>query len=201
MREFILRARKGPSTPDFPLERDLGKRRHLEVVAHSIVNALFYSRQIRAQTVVHVVFDGPAAPPKIVRLESDHLGSLDGMDERSVWQVIQRALAAGRRLQLGEEVEAEAGLFAVKMSFVQLVRQRCAAGPVHYLRPGGADIRELPLSSPVRFVFTDHLAMPKKTDRFLERLGALPVSVGPRMLFASQCIALVHNELDRRDLD
>ena len=136
-----------------------------------------------------------------MRLESDRLGSLDGLDERSVWQVLQRALDAGRRLALGKEVEAEPGLFATKMSFEQLVRQRCAAGPVHYLRPGGADIRQLPLSPPVCFLFTDHLAMPKKTDKFLERLGALPVSVGPRMLFASQCIALVHNELDRRGLD
>ena len=40
----------------------------------------------------------------------------------------------------------------------------------------------------------------KKTDKFLLRLGAEPISVGPKMLFASQCITLVHNELDRLDL-
>ena len=76
MREFILRARKGPTTPDFSLD-ELGGDRHLEVVAHCIVNALFCARRIRPQTVVQLVMDGPAAPPKCVRLESDRLGSLE----------------------------------------------------------------------------------------------------------------------------
>ncbi len=197
MREFILRARKGPTTPDFSLDR-LGGDRHLEVIAHCIVNALFCAQQIRSQTVVQLVMDGPAAPPKCVRLESDGLGSLDGLDERSIWRMLQRVLAAGRQLALGEEVEAEAGAFVAKQSFEQLVRDRCATGPLYYLRPDGADIRTLELSRPARFVFTDHLAMPRKTDRFLERLGARPLSVGPKMLFASQCIAVGNNELDRQ---
>jgi tRNA (pseudouridine54-N1)-methyltransferase len=198
MREFILRARKGPSTPDFPAG---GPERHLEIVAHCIVDALFCSRQIRPRTAVHLVFDGPAAPPKIVRLESDTLGSLPGLDEGSIWQVVRQALEAGRHLVLGEEVPASGGVYVAKKSFEQLVREKSATGTLHYLRPGGADIRALTFSPPARFVFTDHLAMPKKTDRFLERLGAQPVSVGPRMLFASQCIVLAHNELDRQRLD
>lgn len=199
MREFILRARKGPSTPDFSLDR-LGDDRHLEVIAHCIVNALFYSRQIRPQTAVHVVFDGPAAPPKMVRLESDRLCSLDGLDERAVWRLLQRALEAGRRLALNEEIQVDDGLFVAKLSFEQLVRQKCSAGPLYYLQRKGEDIRSVSFSPPACFLFTDHLAMPKKTDRFLERLGARPLSVGPRMLFASQCIVLAHNELDRQGL-
>jgi len=34
--------------------------------------------------------------------------------------------------------------------------------------------------------------------KYLDRLGATPISLGPRTLFASHCIVLVHNELDRR---
>jgi len=199
MREFILRARKGPSTPDFSLD-EMGRGRYLEIVAHCVVNALFYSQRIRSQVSLQIVLDGPAAPPKTVRLESDRLGSLDGLDERSRWQVLQKALAAGRNLALGGEMETAAGVFVAKRSFEQLVRARSAAGPLYYLRPDGADIRSLSFVPPVRFVFTDHLAMPRKTDRFLDRLGARPVSLGPKMLFASQCIALVHNELDRQGL-
>ena len=91
MRDFILRARKGPSTPDFSLA-DLGSVGHLEIVAHCIANALFYSLNIRPGVRVHIVFDGPAAPPKTVRIESDGLGSLGGFDERSLAAVIQQAL-------------------------------------------------------------------------------------------------------------
>ena len=55
----------------------------MEIVAHCITNALFYSLNIRTGVRVHIVFDGPAAPPKTVRIESDSLGSLGGFDERA----------------------------------------------------------------------------------------------------------------------
>jgi tRNA (pseudouridine54-N1)-methyltransferase len=47
------------------------------------------------------------------------------------------------------------------------------------------------------FLLTDHLPMPKKTFHSLGRLGAEKISLGPVMLFASQCVVLIHNELDR----
>ena len=200
MREFILRARQAPTTPGCALDEP-GRGRHLEVVAHAVVNALFYSMKIRPQTTLQLVFDGPAAPPKTVRLESDGLGSFEGLDERSIWRMLEAILAAGRNLGRDQEIAAEPGMFVAKRSFEQLVRRRCAEAPLYYLRPDGQDIRTLELESPVHFLFTDHLAMPRKSDRFLDRLGARPVSVGPRMLYASQCIAIVHNELDRRGVD
>lgn len=199
MREFVLRARKGPTTPDFCLEAE-PPRRHLEIIAHCVVNTLFYADHVRQATRLHLAMDGPAAPPKTVRLEGDHLGSLDGLDERSVWTVLQRALEAGRRLALGQEVEPEPGVFVAKRSFEQLVRERSEQGALYYLRPQGNDIRRVPFGVSPCFVFTDHLDMPRKADRFLERLGAIPVSVGPRMLYASQCVAVVQNELDRQGL-
>ena len=70
------------------------------------------------------------------------------------------------------------------MAVLYLCARRC----MHY-----------PLAT-LQVVFTDHLTMPKKTDRFLSRLGAKPISVGPKMLLATQCIVLVHNELDRQGI-
>jgi tRNA (pseudouridine54-N1)-methyltransferase len=40
--------------------------------------------------------------------------------------------------------------------------------------------------------------MPKKTLLGLERLGAKKLTLGPTMLFASQCVVLIHHALDRR---
>ena len=115
--------------------------------------------------------------------------------------MLQRALGAGRHLSLGQEAEAQPGVVVAKYSFEQLVKDRCEDGQLFYLRPGGDDIRDVAFGAAPCFVFTDHLAMPRKTDRFMERLGARPISVGPRMLYASQCIAVVQNELDRQGLD
>lgn len=199
MRDFILRARKGPSSPDFPLD-DLRRAGHMEIVAHCIANALFYSLNMRTGVRVHIVFDGPAAPPKTVRIESDGLGSLGGFDERALAMVIQAALKAGLHLALEEEVQAQEGVYIAKRSFESLVRGFSERGAFYTLQKRGADIRSLEFPEDAAFVFSDHLSMPKKADRFLIRLGAQPLSVGPKMLFASQCITLVHNELDRQGL-
>ena len=197
MRDFILRARKGPSTPDFSSD-DLPGASHLEIVCHCIANALFYSLRLRDDVCVHIALDGPAAPPKVVRIESEDLGSLDGFDERALAALLSQALMDGRDLDLDEEVQSRPGVFVAKRSFESLVRQQSESGDVYLLQKRGIDVREVAFSERSTFVFSDHLSMPKKADKFLLRLGARALSVGPKMLFASQCITLVHNELDRQ---
>ncbi|MBM3279192.1 MAG: tRNA (pseudouridine(54)-N(1))-methyltransferase TrmY [Candidatus Handelsmanbacteria bacterium] len=198
-RVFILRARKAPTSPAFSLD-DLARAGHLEIAAHCVANALFISGQIRPAIALHLVLEGAPDPPRTLRLESDTLGSLGGFDERSICQLVQRALGAGRHLKLGEELRVNGGVYVAKRSFEQLVREQSAALPLYHLQPRGEDIRATRFSLPAAFVFSDHLSMPKKADKYLVRLGARPLSVGPRRLFASQCIALVHNELDRQRL-
>jgi tRNA (pseudouridine54-N1)-methyltransferase len=199
MREFILRARKGPTTPDFSLDQ-LSRHGRLEVVAGCMASTFFYSTDIRTAACLHIVLDGPSDPPKTVRLEGAGLGDLGGFDERALAGVLQRALAQGRGLSLGEEREADPGIFVSKLGFERIVQSRAKEASLYYLQRKGEDIRSVELGERPTFVFTDHLAMPKKTDKYMQRLGAKPISVGPRMLFASQCIVLVHNELDRRGL-
>jgi tRNA (pseudouridine54-N1)-methyltransferase len=60
----------------------------------------------------------------------------------------------------------------------------------------GAPLRGKTLAGNACFILTDHLPMPKNSLKGLERLGAAKLSLGPKMLFASQCILLIHNELD-----
>ena len=91
MREFILRARKGPTTANFPLAA-ADRPGFLEIVAHTVVNTLFIAGHIRPSVILQIVLDGPSAPPKTVRLESDDLCSLGGFDEVAILAVLQRAL-------------------------------------------------------------------------------------------------------------
>ena len=64
--------------------------------------------------------------------------------------------------------------------------------------PKGAPIRQQVFEGNPCFVLTDHIPMPKKTFHSLDRLGTKRIALGPRMLFASQCVVLIHNELDLR---
>ncbi len=196
MREFILRARRGPTSPDFDL-LDLPAVGHFEVVAHCVSNALFYANHIRDDTVIHIVLDGPSDPPKTVTFDGRTLGSLEGFDEQSIAKSIRYALEAGQGLDTNDALEAIPGLTVAKRGFERLLQDR-SHDHLFYLDRKGADIREMDFGETPSFVFTDFLSMPRKTDKYLRRLGATPVSLGPRLLFASHCIVLVHNELDRR---
>jgi len=197
MREFILRARKGPTSPDFTLD-DLTRVGRMEIVAHCLATALFTAGQIRPDTTIHIVLDGPSSPPKSVRFDSNTLAFLGGFDERTLCGTVRSALEVGQDLSLGEEAPVMDGVYVAKRGFEHLVKARAGRGSMYTLQRRGTDIRSVDFSPDPTFVFSDHLSMPKKTDRYLQRLGATPISVGPRMLFASQCIVLVHNELDRK---
>ena len=61
----------------------------------------------------------------------------------------------------------------------------------------GVDIRDPLISDNAVFLLTDHTPMPKKTFNSLARQGVMKLSLGPVMLHASQCISVIHNELDR----
>ena len=200
MRTFILRVRKGPTTPSFSLD-DLPGAGHLEIVCHCVANALFVSKQIRPETAIHIVLEGGGAAPKTVTFSSETLGSLGGWDERTIAGALHEALQAGRHLQLDEETVSPSGVGVAKRSFEALVKRMATESALFYLNKKGDDIRVAaldPAHNPnVTFVFTDHMAMPKKSAKHLTRLGASPISVGPRTLFASQVIVLAHNELDR----
>ncbi|NMV94424.1 tRNA (pseudouridine(54)-N(1))-methyltransferase TrmY, partial [Vibrio cholerae] len=49
------------------------------------------------------------------------------------------------------------------------------------------------------FILTDHIPMPKKSGNSMKRLGVEKISLGPKMLFASQCVTLIHNEIDHQE--
>ena len=198
MREFILRARKGPTTPDFDLQ-NLKRAGRLEVVAHCVANALFYASNLRENTVLHVVLEGPAEPPKTLSFASATLGSLQGFDERSIAVAIQSALKAGVGLALRQERISAEGVTVSKLGFEHLIQDR-QGKDLYYLNRKGRDIRDARFGDEATFVFSDYLSMPKKSDKYLARLGAEPISLGPRLLFASHCIVLVHNELDRQGI-
>jgi tRNA (pseudouridine54-N1)-methyltransferase len=67
--------------------------------------------------------------------------------------------------------------------------------PGYLLDPRGAPIQEMdPLARAV-FILTDQLSLPKNTQKGLMRKGVTSLSLGTQMLFASQCISVLHSRL------
>jgi tRNA (pseudouridine54-N1)-methyltransferase len=92
----------------------------------------------------------------------------------------------------------ESGVTVRTLSFERLVQELAADHQLFVMDRKGTSIREQAFQSKPCFLLTDHIPMPKNTFHTLDRLGAKKITLGSKMLFASQCVVLIHYELDQR---
>ena len=83
------------------------------------------------------------------------------------------------------------------VSFERLVQELADDHQLFVMDRKGTSIRGQEFQGNPCFLLTDHIPMPKKTFHSLERLGAKKVTLGSKMLFASQCVVLIHHALDQ----
>ena len=83
-----------------------------------------------------------------------------------------------------------------KKSFEKLVKELDKEGKDVLLLSGkGKDVRDVDLDKKPVFIIGDHEGFPKDKTKFLKKIDK--ISVGPRVLFASQVVTILHNEVDR----
>ncbi len=196
MTEFIVRARNAPVDPDEFLAAR-GQGFGIEYLPAIIVNGLFVSKGHRNDAVVTLVFEKSRDFSRTITFSGDSLGSLPDLNEQTLLQVLADILKLGRGLAKEAAKVDSRGISISTMSFERLVKLRSETAPCFLLDRKGADIRKSAVSDNAVFVMTDHTPMPKNTFKSMARQGIQPISLGPRVLFASQCITLIHNEVDR----
>lgn len=197
MRTFVLRARAAP-TDSARLLAGVGGEAHTEILAHVLMNAIFVAQSHRDDVVVHLVLESTPDYSRSLRFEAQAMRELGGFDERALLGKIARALDASRGMGKEEERPVESGVTVRTLSFERLVEQLAADHQLFVLDRKGRPIGEQALGDRPCFLLTDHIPMPKKTFGILDRLGATKLSLGTRMLFASQCVVLIHHALDGR---
>lgn len=197
MRTFVLRARAAP-TDSARLLAGVGGEAHTEILAHVLMNAIFVAQSHRDDVVVHLVLESTQDYSRSLRFEAQAMRELGGFDERALLGKIARALDASRGMGKEEERPVESGVTVRTLSFERLVEQLAADHQLFVLDRKGTPIGEQAFGDRPCFLLTDHIPMPKKTFGILDRLGATRLSLGNRMLFASQCVVLIHHALDGR---
>ena len=198
--EFIVRARQAPVHPERFLNA-VGPGGGVEYLAGILLSALFVSQGHRTDCQVTLVLEKSADFSRAITFRGASLGSLPGLHEAALLRTIADALAAGRALGkdgVTRVIKDARDIEVAATSFEKLVKSRAEARPVFLLDPTGEDIRQADLPGDAVFVMTDHTPMPARTFRSMARQGVRNLSLGPRMLHASQCITLIHNEFDRR---
>ena len=197
MRTFVLRARAAP-TDSQKLLASVGKDAHTEILAHTLMNAVFVAQSHRADVVVYLVLESTQDYSRTIRFEPQAMHDIGGFDERALLGKIAKALDASRGMGKEEAREVESGVSVRTVAFERLVQELAADHQLFVMGRKGAPIREQPFEGDSCFLLTDHIPMPKKSFNSLERLGAKKITLGSKMLFASQCVVLIHHELDER---
>jgi tRNA (pseudouridine54-N1)-methyltransferase len=197
MRTFVLRARAAP-TDTRKLLAGIGGEAHVEILAHTLMNSIFVAQSHRAEVAVYLVLESTQDYSRTIRFEADAMHDIGGFDERTLLARIAKALDASVGMGKDETRTVEAGLTVRTTSFERLVQELAADHQLFVMDPKGTPIREQAFAGNPCFLLTDHIPMPKKTFNSLERLGTKRISLGSRMLFASQCVVLIHHELDQR---
>ena len=195
MRTFVLRARAAP-TDSQKLLAAVGQEAHTEILAHTLMNAIFVAQSHRPDVVAYLVLESTQDFSRTIRFDANAMHELGGFDERALLGKVAKALDASRGMGKEETRPVESGVTVRTIAFERLVQELAVDHQLFVMDRKGAPIREQSFGDNPCFLLTDHIPMPKKTFGSLERLGAKKITLGSKMLFASQCVVLIHHALD-----
>ncbi|MEO6076813.1 MAG: tRNA (pseudouridine(54)-N(1))-methyltransferase TrmY [Dokdonella sp.] len=197
MRTFVLRARAAP-TDSQKLLAGVGQEAHTEILAHTLMNAIFVAQSHRADVVVYLVLESTQDFSRTLRFDANAMHNIGGFNEQSLLGKVAKALDVSRGMGKAETRPVESGVSVRTISFERLVVELAGDHQLFVMDRKGTPIREQALEGNPCFLLTDHIPMPKNTFHTLDRLGAKKITLGSTMLFASQCVVLIHHELDQR---
>jgi len=194
MRHFIYFSKSATTSGKALAKEDLMKAGRIDIAIHSFIQGVFLSRGFREDVKFHFVFYGMPDPPK--HIEFQITPELE-ISKKDVAGLIKKMLY---KYKEGEKREVLPRCFVEKKSFLRVVEELEKKGKeIFILDKKGEDIRKAEISDNCVFVVGDHDGLPKKELKRLKQI-AIPVSIGPKMYFASQTVAVVNNELDRRNI-
>src|SRR3546814_12529720 len=97
MRTFVLRARAAP-TDSRKLLASVGQEAHTEILAHTLMNALFVAQSHRPDVTVYLVLESTRDLSRTIRFDANAMHYTGGIHERALLGKItrDRAPANGR---------------------------------------------------------------------------------------------------------
>ena len=193
MKHFVYFS-SSAATSGKALSGDLMKAGRMDIAIHSLIQGIFLSHDFRKDVRFHFVFYGMPDPPKHIEiLVKDETV----ISKKDVATLIKKILYKYRK---GEKTEVFPGCFVEKKSFLKVIEElEKQENSIFILDKKGEDIRKANISENCVFILGDHEGLPKKELKRLKKI-AISISVGPKTYFASQTVAIVNNELDRRNI-
>jgi tRNA (pseudouridine54-N1)-methyltransferase len=204
MREFIYYSANAVTSGNM-IKDDLMKAGRIDIACQIVIQSFFVSHHMRENVKLHLIFDGaPDAPKHLEIFPGQNLEGVEGridISKKDVAGLFKKMLYKYRK---GEKTQIAPGYFIEKKSFSDLVLQLSEEGKeVYMLDKKGTDTRKENFSTNSVFVIGDQDGIPKRELKRIKSKGIeiKKISVGPYMLFASQTMTILQNELDRREVE
>jgi len=194
MKHFIYFSKSANTSGKALSQGNLMKAGRMDIAIHSFIQGVFLSHDFRNDVIFHFVFYGMPDPPKHIEIQvTENLG----LNKKNIGKIIQKMLYKYKK---GEKKEIFPQCFIEKKSLLKIVEElkekQCE---IFLLDKKGENLRKIKINKSPVFVLGDHDGLPKKE---LKRLKAISkfISVGPKMYFASQVVAVINNELDYENI-
>jgi tRNA (pseudouridine54-N1)-methyltransferase len=195
---FVVIGQKAEASGEF-LPDDLpGTSGRLDVLLRCVRAALLWSHGIREDVTVYLVLCGGPRAPRALRIRGSSARFIRP-DERSLATLARKTLASRADEGADGFVEVRPGV-AIARQGLESVLSDLGPVPGFVLEEGAPDLRDSEEATGGEAVFFlgDHLGFDERTRERLAARGARPLGVGPRSLHAEDVVAVVLNELDRR---
>ncbi|MEO6227469.1 MAG: tRNA (pseudouridine(54)-N(1))-methyltransferase TrmY, partial [Thermomonas sp.] len=122
MRTFVLRARAA-STDSQKLLASVGQEAHAEILAHTLMNAIFVAQSHRADVIVYLVLESTLDFSRTIRFDANTMHDIGGFDEQALLGKITKALDASRGMGKEASRPVESGVTVRTLSFEGLVQE------------------------------------------------------------------------------
>jgi tRNA (pseudouridine54-N1)-methyltransferase len=199
MRRFVVIGRGATASDDFLLDDVPGTSGRLDVALRCVRAALLFSHGLRRDAIVYLVLGGGPRAPRVLRLSGPTARFLRP-DERSLAVLAKKALASRADAERCGFVEVKAGIAVASGGLDQVISDLGGATP-YLLEPNAPDLRDVAElgRTDAAFFVGDHVGVSEPARAQLAAIGARSLGVGPVRLHAEDVIAIVSNEIDRRE--
>ncbi len=164
----------------------------LDVLCRVVRDTLLTSNGIRQDTTLLATLNGPPSPPKQLEFKGSEIRRLHP-DERSIAGLIRSTLK-------GRE---NSGISCWEQRGFKDSLEMTHFSKLFYLHETGKDIHNIPIANfqdTCMFVLGDQLGLNDEDEHLLGTYNPITISLGPISLLSSQCVTIIHNELDRRNI-
>jgi len=188
MRTFVLYARKARTDSKFRID-DLINAGRMDLVCRCISSALWLSHNVREDTRIFVVLNGPPKPPVTICFQGSKLSKVY-VDEVTNAKWIKKILS----MKFGKEwLEIDAAKVARK-SFQEVLTE--LNGKNYVLHEKGEFIDNVKFENNPIIILGDQIGISKADESFALRNGE-KISLGKNVYLASSCISVINWVLDR----